>query len=254
MHPSRLTLAGRRALVTGGTHGIGRAIAEALADESALVVITGRSESEGVSAVAEIAARGGAARFVAADLSKGADAIERLAHEAAEAAGGPIDLLVNNAAQLIPAQSLLAVDETQVDRALAVNVKAPLLLTKALVPAMLTSGGSVVNVGSVNGEVGMSVAALYGATKAALHSLTASWAAELASQGIRVNAVAPGPTMTPANADYHPQLRELTLAIPDRRPGTGAEVADAVVFLSSDAARHIHGVVLPVDGGLLAAR
>lgn len=120
---------------------------------------------------------------------------------------------------------------------------------------MLESGsGAIINMGSINGTVGMAVAALYGATKAALHSLTASWAAELAADGIRVNTVAPGPTMTPANAAFHDNLRQLTAGQPDRRPGTGEEVAAAVVFLAGDEASHIHGATLPVDGGFLAAR
>jgi len=195
------------------------------------------------------------AHFVRADLAEGGRAAGHLAHAAVERLGGPVNVLVNNAALLIPAQSLTGVDEQMADMALAVNVKAPALLTAALVPAMIeTGGGVVVNVGSINGAIGMSVAALYGATKAALHSLTASWAAELAAKGIRVNAVAPGPTMTEENAAFHEMLRDYAAASPDGRPGTSSEVADAVVFLASDEAAHIHGVILPVDGGYLAAR
>jgi NAD(P)-dependent dehydrogenase (short-subunit alcohol dehydrogenase family) len=251
---SRQRLAGRRALVTGSTSSIGRAVAEALAHEGATVVVSGRNKAEGAAVVGAITATGGAAHFIAADLAEGAAAVEQLAQAAAQAAQGPIDLLVNNAAQLIPAQSLLDVDESLLDRALAVNVKAPALLTKAVVPGMLEFGGAIVNMGSINGSVGMAVAALYGATKAAIHSLTASWAAELAGKNIRVNAIAPGPTMTPANAAAHDMLRQMTTGQPDGRPGTGEEVAAAVVFLASDEAAHIHGVVLPVDGGYLAAR
>lgn len=250
----RQRLAGRRALVTGSTSSIGRAVAEALAREGATVVVTGRNEADGAAVVDAITAAGGTACFVAADLAGGAAAVEQLARAAAQVARGPVDLLVNNAAQLIPAQSLLDVDESLLDRALAVNVKAPALLTRAVVPGMLDTGGAIVNVGSINGAVGMAVAALYGATKAALHSLTASWAAELAGRNIRVNAVAPGPTMTLANASAHEMLRRLTAAQPDGRPGTGEEVAAAVVFLASAEASHIHGVVLPVDGGFLATR
>jgi NAD(P)-dependent dehydrogenase (short-subunit alcohol dehydrogenase family) len=248
-------LAGRRALVTGSTSGIGRSIALAFAREGAAVVISGRNKDAGATVVAEIGAAGGTARFVPADLADGGHAVTQLAQAAAEAVGGPIDLLVNNAALLIPAQSLTEVDEKLAGLALTVNVQAPVLLAAALVPGMAAAGGgAIVNVGSINGAIGMSVAALYGATKAALHSLTASWAAELAGQNIRVNAVAPGPTMSDENAAYHDMLRGLAAKTPEGRPGTSAEVADVVVFLASDQAAHIHGVILPVDGGYLAAR
>ncbi|MFI9787675.1 SDR family NAD(P)-dependent oxidoreductase [Kitasatospora sp. NPDC051984] len=251
----RTNLAGRRALVTGSTSGIGRSIATALAREGATVVVTGRHQEGGAAVVHTIRTAGGAGHFVRADLAEGGRAATRLAQEAATAAGGPIDLLVNNAALLIPAQSLTDVDEQLADLALAVNVKAPVLLTAALAPAMARAGGgAVVNVGSISGAVGAAVSALYGATKAALHSLTASWAAELAPQGIRVNAVLPGPTMTDENAASHDMLHKYTATTPAGRPGTAADIADAVVFLAGDRASHIHGVTLPVDGGYLATR
>lgn len=248
-------LAGRRALVTGSTSGIGRAIAERLAAEGAVVVISGRNTDEGASVVSALRAEGLRGEFVAADLAKGQAAVTSLVAEAVARSGGSIDILVNNAATLVPAQSLLEPTEEQIDGAFAVNVKAPFLLTAAVVPAMVAAGGGViVNVGSVNGLIGMAVAALYGSTKAALHSLTASWAAELAPQGVRVNAIAPGPTMTPANAPIHEFLQELSQGVPDRRAATADEVAGVVAFLASDEAAHIHGVTLPIDGGMLAAR
>jgi len=248
-------LPGRRALVTGSTSGIGRSVALALAREGAAVVVSGRDDAAGEAVVKEIRESGGSAYFVRADLAEGGPAVARLARAAAEAAGGPIDLLVNNAAVLIPAQSLTEVGGPMADAALGVNVKAPALLVAALAPAMVeTGGGAIVNIGSISGAVGSPVSALYGATKAALHSLTASWAAELAPKGVRVNAIAPGPTMTRENAAYHDTLREIASVAPDGRPGTSDEVADAVVFLAGDRAAHIHGATLPVDGGYLAAR
>ncbi|MFF2520688.1 SDR family NAD(P)-dependent oxidoreductase [Streptomyces liangshanensis] len=243
---------GRNALVTGSTGGIGRAVALALAREGATVVVSGRDAERGEDIVRRVEDEGGKAVFVQADLSAGGQAVRDLARDAAEAVG-VIDVLVNNAAVLIPAQSMLEATEEEIDRALAVNVKAPFLLTAALVPSMVErGGGAVVNMGSINGETGMSVAALYGASKAALHSLTKSWAAELAAQGVRVNTVAPGPTVTEHNAAYSELLEGLTKAHPQRRPGTAEEVAAAVVFLAGDDAAHIHGATLPVDGGFLA--
>ena len=248
-------LAGRRALVTGSTSGIGRSIALAFAREGAAVVVSGRNKDAGEKVAAEVSSAGGTAWFVPADLADGGQAVTGLARAAAGTAGGPVDVLVNNAALLIPAQSLTEVDERLASLALGVNVMAPALLAAALVPGMTAAGGGViVNVGSVNGGIGSSGAALYGATKAALHSLTASWAAELAPKHIRVNAVAPGPTMTDENGAYHDALRGYAARTPEGRPGTSAEVADAAVFLASDQAAHIHGVTLPVDGGFLATR
>jgi NAD(P)-dependent dehydrogenase (short-subunit alcohol dehydrogenase family) len=248
-------LRGRRALVTGSTSGIGRAIAERLAAEGATVVISGRNEAEGLDVVAGIESGDGLATYVKADLAEGESAINALAQSAAAQAGGPIDLLVNNAATLVPAQSMLEATQNMIDNAFAVNVRAPFLLTAAIVPPMIDAGGgSVINVGSVNGVTGMAVAALYGATKAALHSLTTSWAAEFASQGVRVNTIAPGPTRSASNAPYHEFLEQLAAGHPQGRAGTAEEVASAVVFLASDNATHIHGITLPVDGGFLAAR
>jgi NAD(P)-dependent dehydrogenase (short-subunit alcohol dehydrogenase family) len=243
---------GRNALVTGATGGIGRAVAVALAREGATVVVSGRDAERGEEVVRRIGEDGNKAVFVHADLGAGGQAIRDLARDAT-AAVGTIDVLVNNAAVLVPAQSMLEATEEQIDQALSVNIKAPFLLTAALVPSMVERGaGAVVNMGSVNGEVGMDVAALYGASKAGLHSLTKSWAAELAAKGVRVNTVAPGPTVTEQNLPYKEMLESFTTGHPQRRPGTAEEVAAVVVFLASDDAAHVHGVTLPVDGGFLA--
>ncbi len=249
--PDRLT--DRRTLVTGSTAGIGAHVAAALAAEGAHVIVSGRGADRGATVVDSIRAAGGTADFAQADLSGGTAASDYLIARATDLAGGSIQLLVNNAAQLIPAQSMLDPTEEQIDQALSVNIKAPFLLTQAVVPQMIAAGGGVVvNMGSINGLIGMSVAALYGASKAGLHSLTKSFAAELAAKGIRVNTVAPGPTLTDTNVASHDMLRQFTADHPEGRPGTGDQVAAAVVFLASDDAAHIHGSTLSVDGGLAA--
>ena len=136
---------------------------------------------------------------------------------------------------------------------LAVNVKAPFLLVAELVPGMVAQGaGAIVNVSTMVANFGMPGMALYGASKAALQLLTKSWAAEFGSQGVRVNAVSPGPTRTEGTAGMGEGLDQLAAMAPAGHPGAPDDLADAILFLASDAAKHIHGVVLPVDGGRLA--
>jgi NAD(P)-dependent dehydrogenase (short-subunit alcohol dehydrogenase family) len=250
-------LQGRTALVTGATSGIGRAIALAMAAEGAHVIVSGRDTRRGDEVVAAIRATGGKADFVAADLGGGSAAISELTAKAIAAAGGPLDILVNNAAFLVGRKETIATTEALIDQALSVSVKAPFLLTAALVPQMVERGsGVIVNIGSINGLVGMAGAALYGSTKAALHSLTKSWAAEFGPAGVRVNTVAPGPTLTEGVEGARARreaIRETIIATtPSRTFSTPADVAAAVVFLASDDAANIHGATLSVDGGFTA--
>jgi NAD(P)-dependent dehydrogenase (short-subunit alcohol dehydrogenase family) len=247
------SLAGRTALVTGSTSGIGKAIAERLAADGAYVIVTGRRAELGANVVSGIEERGGHAVFVTGDLSTGAG-VAALANDATKAASGPIDILVNNAAALVGGRATVDTPEELIDTILDTNVKAPLLLTAAIVPAMLGRGsGSVINVGSINGVVGMNGAALYGASKAALHSLTKSWAAEWSQFGVRVNTVAPGPTATERNAAHADQLGPLIDKIPTRRMSELSEVAAVVSFLAGDDASHVYGATIAVDGGMAAA-
>jgi NAD(P)-dependent dehydrogenase (short-subunit alcohol dehydrogenase family) len=243
----------KTALVTGSTSGIGRAIAVAFAAEGAHVIVSGRDTRRGDEVVAAIRATDGEADFVAADLGGGSAAISALATKAIEAAGGQLDILVNNAAFLMGRTETIATTEALIDQALRVSVKAPLLLTAALVPQMVARGsGVIINIGSINGLVGMAGAALYGSTKAALHSFTKSWAAEFGPAGVRVNTVAPGPTLT-EGVEGAGAIREAILATtPSRTFSTPADVAAAVVFLASADAANIHGATLSVDGGFTA--
>jgi NAD(P)-dependent dehydrogenase (short-subunit alcohol dehydrogenase family) len=238
---------GRTALVTGSTEGIGVAIARTLAGAGAQVIVSGRNAERGEQVVQSILDEGGKARLAVADLSTG-DGVRALA-----AAAGPVDILVNNAAMLLAPQPTADVPEDVIDQALATNIKAAFLLTGLLAPVMADRGtGAIVNVGSINGLVGMAHSALYSATKAAIHSLTKSWAAEYGPSGVRVNTVAPGPTITPIMAVYADRIQSIVARAPSQRPSTPEQIAAAVAFLVSDNAANIHGATLSVDGGLTA--
>lgn len=192
-----MRLQGKTALVTGSTSGIGQAIAEAFACEGASVVVSGRDEQRGKAVVETIRTTGGSATFVCADLSSKTE-IDRLAREATEAFD-QIDILVNNAgsSSLDP---IAQTDEAAFDALLNTNVKAPSYLTATPAPQMAERGaGKIINMTTMAAHVGMPGMALYGATKAALTLLTKSWTTEFGRSGVNVNAIAPGPTITPAH-------------------------------------------------------
>ncbi|CAN5634901.1 SDR family oxidoreductase [soil metagenome] len=248
MSPDITRLHGRRALVTGSTAGLGAAIARALADAGAFVVVSGRSAERGAAVVDRIRAGGGDAVFVVADLSAGESAIRALAEEA-----GDVDILVNNAALLLMPTPTADISGQLLREAFETNVFAPFLLTGALAPAMAGRGyGAVVNIGSITGLRGSAGSAIYSANKAALHSLTTSWADEYGPSGVRVNAVAPGPIATERALEFEEHVAPVLARIPSRRMSTPEEIAAAVVFLASADAANIHGAILSVDGGWAA--
>ncbi|WP_185984994.1 SDR family NAD(P)-dependent oxidoreductase [Aureimonas mangrovi] len=242
-------LAGKRALVTGGSRGIGAAIALALADKGADVAITyERSADRAAEVVRAVEAKGPRAVAIQAD-SADPDAIKRSVDETVQSLGG-LDILVNNAA--IAIYTTFADAEVDViDAMFAVNVRGPILAAKAAIPH-LAAGGRVVTIGSGGAEriVG-DTGAIYYMTKSALHSFTRGLARELGPRDITVNLVQPGSTdtdMNPADGEFSDFQRSL---IPLGRYGMPEDVAAAVAFLASPAARHITGTILTVDGGQL---
>jgi NAD(P)-dependent dehydrogenase (short-subunit alcohol dehydrogenase family) len=248
--PTQL-LNGRTAVVTGSTSGIGRATAVRLAAEGAHVIVAGRDHDRGEEVVLAIRAEGGKADFVTGDLHDAASAHD-LARRATEAAGGQIDILVNNAG-IAAFGPTAGFDEDTFDSVFDLNVKAPFYLVGAIAPAMAARGtGSIVNVSTMAAELGIVGMAAYGASKAALNQFTRSWAAEYGPQGVRVNAVSPGPTRTPAVAPMGEQLDQLGAQSPLGYVAAPEEIADAIVFLAGDDARFVHGAVLNVDGGRTA--
>src|SRR5215470_6030610 len=197
-------LQGKRALVTGATSNIGRAIAEGFAAEGAHVVVHGRSADRGAEVVDGIRARGGRADFVTADLDGSAESSRALAHEATSVLGGGIDVLVNNAG-IYPGDSTAETNEKTFDHVYAVNVKAPFFLTAAIAPAMAEArAGAIINLGSWISRLGIPVGALYSSTKGAIETLTRAWAAEFGPRGVRVNAISPGVIQTPEPGETHP--------------------------------------------------
>ena len=237
-------LEGQKALVTGATSGIGRAIALQLADEGVEVIVHGRDALRGTQTVRAIEARGGRARFVAADLSDSTE-VRRLAEDASD-----IDILVNNAGFSVFGDTA-GLDAEKFDALFASNVRAPFFLVAALAPGMAARGhGSIINMSSMAGQIGLAGGAAYGATKAALASMTRAWAAEFSHKGVRVNAVAAGPVSTEgATPDRTAALGKTTLL---GRAADPEEIAAVVGFLASPRASYITGAIVAVDGGRTA--
>ncbi len=241
-NPGRL--AGARALVTGSTSGLGRAIAVRLAAEGAAVVVTGRDAGRGEAVAAEV---GGT--FLPADLTD-EGACARLVDDAA-AAGGGLDVLVNNAAATVSRAPVESVATADWDAAFRVNVTAPMWLCRAAIPHLRAAGGgAIVNVSSRAAERASPGLAAYVASKGALNALTRSLAVDLAADGIRANTVAPGYVLNERrDADLGPDRRRQLEAMHLTRLATGEDVAAAVAWLAGPDAETVTGTLLAVDGG-----
>ncbi len=237
-----MEMSGRRALVTGGTAGIGLACARLLADAGADVTVTGRdtNRSRSIAAHRNI-------RFVAADMAD-PTAVSALTD------AGDVDVLVNNAAAF-PGALTLEQDVASFEHTLDVNIRGLYFLTAGVADGMVRRGqGSIVNISSMVATKGVAAASTYSATKAAVESLTRTWAVEFGRFGVRVNAVAPGPTRTDGvAAEWGEVNEELGRALPLGRTGRPEEIAQAVLFLASDRASFVTGAILRADGGGSAA-
>jgi NAD(P)-dependent dehydrogenase (short-subunit alcohol dehydrogenase family) len=242
-------LADKHALVTGSTKGIGLGIARAFAREGARVVIHSRSATE-CAAVAKTL--GSAAIPISADLSK-ADEVRRLAVDALEAMDGRVDVLVNNAGQprVAPSTELAEADYRYT---MDLNLTAYFLLAQAVGRRMVErGGGSIINVGSINGSVAFPQRLAYCVSKAGVNMLTKVLAIEWAAHGVRVNCLAPGYVETPFIQGLASQgildTRRLAARTPMGRLGTPEEMGHAAVFLAGDESSFVTGAVLTADGG-----
>jgi NAD(P)-dependent dehydrogenase (short-subunit alcohol dehydrogenase family) len=238
----RRALTGQRALVTGATSGIGRAAALQLARDGAEVLVHGRDAARGADTVEEITAAGDTASFVAADLGDAADVLW-LAGEVRD-----VDILINNAGIALFGPTA-EFDISAFDRMFATNVRAAFVLVAAIAPRMAARGhGSIVNVSSMAGLIGLAGAAAYSTTKASLDAMTRAWAAEYSANGVRVNAIAPGPVYTRASG----RTEELGQTTPMGRASRPEEIAEVIAFLASPRASYITGATVAADGGRTA--
>ena len=253
MH-NHTNLKGKVALVTGASSGIGRATANALADCGASVAINyHRNEAEAENARNNILAAGGKAIAVQADVTRGAD-VEALVQRTARELG-PIDILVNNAGSLVERARILELSEQRWDEVINLNLKSAFLCSKAVAASMIErKTGAIINVSSIAGRNGGALGSIhYSAAKGGLITFTKGLAKELASHGVRVNAVSPGVINTPFHEQFStPDMMKTYInVIPLGRVGTPAEVATVIAFLASDAASYLCGETIEINGGML---
>ena len=233
----------KRVLITGGSAGIGRATALAFAARGAQVVIVGRNADTGATVVHDIEQKAGRAEFLTVDLST-SQAVGELVNTT-----GPVDVLVTCAGYRPAPGPAVSTSVNDLALTLTTNVAVPYLLSAAYGAQMADRGGAIVHVSSGNATLDQEGFAAYNVSKAAVNALVRAFAHELGHHGVRVNAVAPGPTYTPYTEQFGAALEQLMVSSPLGRPGTADQVASAIIFLASEQASHITGAVLPVDGG-----
>jgi NAD(P)-dependent dehydrogenase (short-subunit alcohol dehydrogenase family) len=243
-------LNGKVAIVTGASRGIGRAIAEVFSREGGRVVICGRKQET----LDQVAREIGTSIFPLACHVGRAEQIENLVAIAAQEIG-PIDILVNNAATNVSFGPCLEITEEQFDKMIEINLKSAFHLTKAIAPGMCQRGsGSIINIASIAGLRPQLHSLLYSMTKAALIMMTESYALELGSKGVRVNAIAPGLIQTTLSEHYwkeEAQRKSVLANQPIQRIGQPSDVAELALLLASENGSYITGQTLTVDGGFL---
>jgi 3-oxoacyl-[acyl-carrier protein] reductase len=247
-----LDLSGRTCIVTGGAQGIGQAIARTFAAHGAAIVIGDHSADAGLDACAELVRNGGRAHAVQTDVADRSQ-VARLVHEASNRFGG-VDIVIHNAA-FYPLRPLADIDEALLDRTLSVNLAAAFWLTQEALPFLRRSGhGRVLVTSSVAGpRVAYPGLAHYCASKSGINGFIRAAALELAPEGITVNGIEPGMIKTPASSNLGDDAHQARLIarIPLGRLGRPEDVANAMLFLASDAASYITGQTIVVDGGAL---
>ncbi len=248
-------LTGKVALVTGATHGLGMAIAKALAHAGAKLVINDLSKEKLDNAIAEYAADGIEAHGYLFDVTKEDQVIENIAKIAKEV--GDVDILVNNAGIIkrIPAVEMSVADFQQV---LNIDLTGPFIMSKAVAPAMIKKGaGKIINMCSMMSEVGRDTVSAYAAAKGGLKMLTRNLATEWARYNIQVNGIGPGYFATaqtaPIRTEGHPFNEFIIKRTPAMRWGLPEDLGGSAVFLASRASDFVNGHVLYVDGGILAS-
>ena len=247
-------LDGKGALVTGGSRGIGAAIARRLAHEGAHVIINFReSKVKAEQVVSDIATNGGRAEAVQADIADGRQLRALIEHADARlnAAGRRLDVLVNNAG-IADRGGLEQIDEADIDRQFATNVKSVILSAQAVARVFGEQGGAIINISSISARLPGPGYAVYAGTKAAVEAITVALARELGPRGVRVNAVAPGTTDTDMTRRVlTAELEEMTAnRTALRRLGRPDDIAKVVAFLASDDAAWVTGEIITASGGL----